>query len=211
MSIKKFTWYVFTFRWLRDPFKKKDPPMTHYEMRRKKEFYEGQLNELLRLEQHFLDEGKLENASLVRKKVCAANIVQARRDIKRVRSLLFVVNTQINLKETNDYNVELIKLADRKSSGVPDSDTITEHHVEAEQLLEELQSDSELASTLSATMSDIGITQEELDIMKEFETLPEPELENESNESNDSDVALDYDYSHLRTRDKNSMTPESSI
>ena len=169
MHVKEFLWNAVTLKWLPAIFKQKVEPISHSELVRQKILHEDRLDMLLSSEQSWLKLGKDKFSSLENKKRCAAQLAQIRKEIKRVKTLAFVVNSQINLRETNRHNLELIALGNRKASGVPASEVITQHHVEAEQLLEELQADSELASSLSATMSDMGMSEEELEIMKEFD------------------------------------------
>jgi hypothetical protein len=76
-------------------------------------------------------------------------LVQLRKEIDRRTQLMSVLNQQTNLVSTHLHNLELLHQG--RGAQLPDSETIATDAAAAEEMLAQLQADSELADSMSAT------------------------------------------------------------
>ena len=124
-------------------------------------------DELFRLEKQesqLKQEFKTNEALTARKRI-TAQLVQLRKEIERRQQLLQVVNQQVNLVSTHLHNLELLNQG--KASQLPSTDEIANDAAAAEEMLAQLQADSELADSVSSTAT-AGLSAEEQELYEEL-------------------------------------------
>ena len=122
-------------------------------------------------EAELLEAGKASKSEVVRRRM-ASQLAQLRKDIRRQHTTLNMLNQQVNIISTDIHNLTLIQQGE--IAQLPSSDELTEHAVAAEEMLETLKGDAEMVQTLEADQTELVTTDEELDILKEFEQTDEP-------------------------------------
>ncbi len=122
------------------------------------------------------------NDSVISRKRIAAQMVQLRKEIDRRSQLLTVLNQQINVVGTHLHNLELI--VQGRSAQLPTSDEIATDAAAAEEMLATLQADSELADSMSTTVT-AGMSSEEQELYDE--------LLKEAGETTASGAAMQFD------------------
>jgi hypothetical protein len=138
--------------------------------RRRERIYE----DIIKLEQkesELLAQGKAATSDVTRRRL-AAQLAQMRKDISRQNTAAAVLNQQINIISTDIHNLTLILQG--QAAQLPDTEELTENAVHAEELLESLKADSELVQSLAAGMETVATSEEELAILKEFESAETP-------------------------------------
>lgn len=100
------------------------------------------------------------------KKRITSQLLQLRKDIERRHQMLNVFNQQINVVSTHLHNLELLKQGD--SAKLPDSEEIASDAAAAEEMLAQLQADSEVADSVS-TIATLGMSSEEQALYEELE------------------------------------------
>ncbi len=121
-------------------------------------------------ESDLVEQGKASNSRIIRRRL-ASQVAQIRRDLRRQHTTAGVINGQVNILSTDIHNLTLLQQG--AMAGLNDSQTIMENAVRAEEILETLSDGVALASTLEHGAEDLS--QEELDILAEFEETEEPE------------------------------------
>jgi hypothetical protein len=125
--------------------------------------------EIAKLEQKEADlfaQGKAATSAVPKRRL-AAQIAQLRKDIARQNTTAAMLNQQINIISTDIHNLTLIQQG--QMARLPDSAELTEHAVEAEELLETLKADAELVGSLAVGQESALVAADELAILKEFE------------------------------------------
>ncbi len=117
-------------------------------------------------EDELMGQGRAANSALTQRRI-AAQVAQLRKDMLRVNTSLGMLNQQINIISTDIHNLTLIQQG--QIAKLPDSQELTEHAVAAEEMLETLKADADLVSSLAAGMSEAVMSDEEADILKEFQ------------------------------------------
>jgi len=105
------------------------------------------------------------NDSIVTRKRITAQMVQLRKEIDRRTQLLTVLNQQINVVGTHLHNLELLEQG--RASNLPSSDEIATDAAAAEEMLAQLQADSEMADSMSTTVT-AGMSSEEQQLYEEL-------------------------------------------
>ncbi len=105
------------------------------------------------------------NDSVVTRKRITAQLVQLRKEIDRRTQLLTVLNQQINVVGTHLHNLELLEQG--RTSNLPSSDEIATDAAAAEEMLAQLQADSEMADAMSTTVTS-GMSSEEQALYEEL-------------------------------------------
>lgn len=100
------------------------------------------------------------------KKRITSQMLQVRKDAERRQQLLTVLNQQISVVGVHLHNLELTRTG--ASQGLPSSDEIAEDAAKAEQVLAELQANTELAEGVGGGLS-TGLSDEEAALMAELE------------------------------------------
>ena len=108
-----------------------------------------------------------------RRKQLAAQIVQIRSAMVHQNTLATMLGKQINILDTDIHNLDLIRQGEQVK--LPDSDTLTRNAVAAEEMLESLSADAELAQSLDAATGDAIADDQTEAILQEFETTSEAE------------------------------------
>ncbi len=117
-------------------------------------------------EAELVEQGKATAAMVTRRRL-AAQVAQLRKDIARQNAAASMLNQQIDIISTDIHNLTLIQQGE--AADLPDTQELTENAVRAEELLESLKADSELVSSLTTGMNESLTSDEELEILKEFE------------------------------------------
>lgn len=100
------------------------------------------------------------------KRRITSQMLQIRKDAERRQQLLTVLNQQISVVGVHLHNLELARTG--TSQGLPSSDEIAEDAAKAEQVLAELQANTELAEGVGGGLS-AGVSDEEAALMAELE------------------------------------------
>jgi len=132
---------------------------------RRDRFYED-IAKLEKKEADLLEEGKQAKSAVPRRRI-AAQMAQLRKDIARQNTTGAMLNQQINIISTDIHNLTLIQQGDLAQ--LPDTEELTIHAVEAEEMLESLRADSEMVGGLEAGIEQTLMSDEEMAILKEFE------------------------------------------
>jgi len=125
--------------------------------------------DIARLEQRerdLLEQGRQNKSPVVRRRV-ASQLAQHRRDMARINATANMLNQQINIISTHIHNLTLIQQG--QMARLPEPEELTADAVRAEEMLEQLKADMDLVGTLGTGAADALATQDELDILKEFE------------------------------------------
>lgn len=117
-------------------------------------------------EADLLEQGRQNTSQVVRRRV-ASQLAQHRRDMSRLNTMAAMLSQQINVLSTHIHNLELIQQG--RIAKLPSSDDLAQDAVKAEEMLEQLKSDMDLVGTLDSGVNEVLVTQDELDILKEFE------------------------------------------
>lgn len=88
-----------------------------------------------------------DNDSVITRKRITSQLLQLRKEIERRSQLLGVLNQQINVVGTHLHNLQLLEQG--RTAQLPPSDQIAADAAAAEEMLAQLQADSELADALS--------------------------------------------------------------
>ena len=122
-------------------------------------------------ESALVEEGRTTKSPAVRRRV-AAQVAQIRKELERHNTSATMLNQQINIVATHIHNLTLTQRG--QMAKLPEAEELTDVAVQAEEMLESLKADADLADSLETGMAESQMSDEELAILKEFET-PEPE------------------------------------
>lgn len=117
-------------------------------------------------EADLFEEGKTATSTVPRRRI-AAQLAQMRKDISRLNTTAGMLNQQINIISTDIHNLTLIQQG--RLAQLPDTEELSAHAVEAEEMLESLQADAELVGSLQMGQEASLASEEELAILREFE------------------------------------------
>lgn len=140
---------------------------------RRDRIYED-IGQLESKESELLAQGRAATSSVPKRRL-AAQLAQLRKDIGRQNATAAMLNKQIDIISTDIHNLTLIEQG--KGAELPDTQQLTEHAVQAEEMLETLKADADLVSSLETGMGESLASDEELAILKEFEEPAEPVAE----------------------------------
>ncbi len=132
---------------------------------RRDRIYED-IGKLEQKESGLMAQGKAATSAVPKRRL-AAQVAQLRKDIMRQNTTAAMLNQQINIISTDIHNLTLIQQG--QMARLPDTTELTEHAVEAEELLESLKTDAELVGTLEMGMGTALTSADEMAILKEFE------------------------------------------
>ncbi len=139
---------------------------------RRDRMYE-EIGKLEQKEAELFAQGKAATSAVPKRRL-AAQIAQLRKDIARQNTTAAMLNQQINIISTDIHNLTLIQQG--QMARLPDSAELTEHAVEAEELLETLKADADLVGTLSMGLETSLVAEDELAVLKEFDEGKEPKI-----------------------------------
>jgi hypothetical protein len=105
------------------------------------------------------------NSGLTRRRI-TSQLVQLRKDIERRQQMLSVLNQQINIVGTHLHNLELSQQGE--AAKLPDSEELAADAAKAEEVLAQLQADSELAESVGGVAMS-GMSTEEQALYEELE------------------------------------------
>lgn len=116
-------------------------------------------------------QGKAATSQVPRRRL-AAQLAQLRKDIARQNATAAMLNKQIDIISTDIHNLTLIQQG--QIAELPDTHSLTENAVRAEEMLETLKADAELVGNLETGMEESLSSDEELAILREFEGADAP-------------------------------------
>ncbi len=105
------------------------------------------------------------SGELTRRRI-ASQLVQFRKDIARRQQLLSVLNQQINIVGTHLHTLELQQQG--KAAKLPDSEEMAADAAAAEDVLAQLEADSELADTIGTGVAGASLSAEEQAVYDEL-------------------------------------------
>ncbi|MBC8106680.1 MAG: hypothetical protein H7Z14_08840 [Anaerolineae bacterium] len=105
-------------------------------------------------------------APLTKKRV-TQQLLQLRKDIERRQQMVQVLNQQVNVVSTHLHNLELTQQG--QTAQLPDSEEIASDAAAAEEMLAQLQADTELADSVAGVAATAGMTEEEQALYEELE------------------------------------------
>jgi hypothetical protein len=108
-----------------------------------------------------------EATGTITKKRVTSQLLQLRKDLERRQQLLSVLNQQVDVVSTHLHNLELVQQG--QSAKLPDAEEMTADAVKAEEMLAELEAESELAATIGQTGGIAGLNAEEQALYEELE------------------------------------------
>jgi len=105
-------------------------------------------------------------APLTKKRV-TQQLLQLRKDIERRQQMVQVLNQQVNVVSTHLHNLELTQQG--QTAQLPDSEEIASDAAAAEEMLAQLQADTELADSVAGVAATAGLSAEEQALYEELE------------------------------------------
>ena len=132
-----------------------------------------------------VEEGRSTKSPVVRRRV-AAQVAQIRKELERHNTSATMLNQQINIVATHIHNLTLTQQG--QMAKLPEAEELTDVAVQAEEMLESLKADADLADSLETGMAESQMSDEEMAILKEFEA-PEPEAGETTDEASSSSSA----------------------
>ncbi len=132
---------------------------------RRDRIYED-IGKLERREADLLTEGRSSESAIAKRRL-AAQLAQLRKDIARQNTTAAMLNQQINIISTDIHNLTLIQQG--QIAQLPDTEELTQNAVKAEEMLETLKANADLIGNLETGMAETSTSDEELEILKEFE------------------------------------------
>jgi hypothetical protein len=116
-------------------------------------------------DEHLKTQFKESSSGLTRRRV-TSQLVQLRKDIERRQQMLSVLNQQINIVGTHLHNLELSQQGE--VAKLPDSEELAADAAKAEEVLAQLQADSELAESVGGVAMS-GMSAEEQTLYEQLE------------------------------------------
>ena len=108
---------------------------------------------------------KANTSSLTRRRI-TSQLVQLRKDLERRQQLMAMLNQQVNVVSTHLHNLELVQQG--QAAQLPDSEELANDAAAAEEVLAELQANSEMAASITAA-GPSGLSEEEQALYEELE------------------------------------------
>jgi hypothetical protein len=102
----------------------------------------------------------------ITKRRITGQLLQLRKDLERRQQLLSMLNQQVNVVSTHLHNLELVQQG--QVASLPNTDEMTADAVKAEEVLAELEANSELAGSVGTIVSS-GMNAEEQALYDELE------------------------------------------
>jgi len=137
-------------------------------MERRDRIY-ADLSQLEKREAVLLKDGREASSSAVKRRT-ASQIKQLRDDMNRLNVTASMLGQQVEVISTHIHNLTLIQQG--QTTRLPTQAQVAEDAVRAEELLEKLGGDAELAGSLSTGVSSTLTSDEELAILQELEAAP---------------------------------------
>lgn len=132
---------------------------------RRDRLYED-IGKLEERESDLMRQGRESSSGTVKRRV-ATQVKQIRDDMERLNAAARMVGQQIDVISTHIHNLTMIQQG--QVAKLPSSEEITADAVRAEEMLEQLGAEVELASSLGGAVKETGLSQEEMDILREME------------------------------------------
>ncbi len=126
----------------------------------------AEIEQLEHQEGRLKQEGAANTSQVVRRRL-AAQLAQLRREITRQNTSANMLSQQINIINTHIHNLTLIQQG--QAAELPTAEEITEDAVRAEEMLEQVRADSDLVSSLEMGTAAAVMSDEEKQILEEFE------------------------------------------
>jgi hypothetical protein len=133
-----------------------------------------EIEQLERQEGRLKQEGAANTSQVVRRRL-AAQLAQLRREITRQNTSANMLSQQINIINTHIHNLALIQQG--QAAELPTAEEITEDAVRAEEMLEQVRADSDLVSSLETGTAAAVMSDEEKQILAEFDQAAKQQAE----------------------------------
>lgn len=124
-----------------------------------------QIAALEQQDQQLRNQFKESDSAITRRRI-TSQLVQLRKDLQRRQQMLGVLNQQIDIVSTHLHNLELTRQG--QAARLPDSEQIAADAAAAEEMLAQLQAESELAQSVGA-LAQAGMSQEEQALYEQLE------------------------------------------
>lgn len=134
--------------------------MTMQDRLQLREQYDTDLNSMLASREDLVRIGRASQSQTEKRKI-ASQIRFLDQDIKRSQTMLGIIASMINMQSAHEHHKKILDLA---QSYMPDQEEITAAAVDAESVIEELQSRADIPDVNLS----INISQEEQDILREL-------------------------------------------
>lgn len=132
---------------------------------RRDRLYED-ISRLEERESDLMGQGRETPSATVKRRV-ATQVKQLRDDMERLNAAARMIGQQIDVISTHIHNLTMIQQG--QAARLPSSEEITQDAVRAEEMLEQLGAEVELASSLGGVVKETGLSQDELAILSELE------------------------------------------
>lgn len=132
---------------------------------RRDRLYED-IGQLETKEAALLEQGRTATSQVVKRRL-AAQMHQLRKDIVRQNTTANMLSKQVDIISTDIHNLTLIQQGN--VAKLPTTEELTENAVQAEEILESLQSNADLVSSLETGIAGVSMSEDEMAIMKEFD------------------------------------------
>lgn len=124
-----------------------------------------ELSKLETLEASLREQFKQSTSALAKRRM-TAQLLQLRKDIERRQQMLQMIGQQVNVVSTHLHNLELVRQG--QGASLPTSEEMGEDAARAEEMLAQLQADSEVAGTVGGAAV-AGMSEEEQALFDELE------------------------------------------
>jgi len=111
-----------------------------------------------------------ETSSVTVKRRVATQVKQLRDDMERLNAAARMIGQQIDVISTHIHNLTLIQQG--QIAKLPSSEELTADAVRAEEMLEQLSAEVDLAASLGGAVTDTSLSAEEAEILRELEGPP---------------------------------------
>ena len=128
------------------------------------------IRQLEEVETNLMEEGRA-SQTIARKRI-ATKVATARKQIARQHQLANVYSCKMNIADTEIHSLQLLQ--EGVSDDLPNTETLTDHAVQAQEVLETLVVNSEMAAELIQDQT-VAFSEEEEKILAEFDA-PQTEL-----------------------------------
>jgi hypothetical protein len=124
-----------------------------------------EMNSLEQQEATLKDQFKNAGGAISKRRI-TSQMLQLRKDLERRQQLLSMLNQQVNVVSTHLHNLELVQQG--QVASLPNTDEMTADAVKAEEVLAELEANSELAGSVGS-IGATGMSAEEQALFEELE------------------------------------------
>jgi len=174
----------------------------HLEQRRDRQYQD--ISELEHRESDLLEQGRAATSQIHKRRV-ASQLFHLRQDLKRLNAVAGLVNKKITILATDIHNLSIVNEGQALGLDMPDSETLAENAVAAEQLIESVNNDADLCDQLVNDQSDAlesAATYGGLeDIMAEFDDAKTAAASVASDDGDNGNVMVEVPTAEIQERE----------